>query len=313
VIESPIALERDAQRRSTDEQREFERRQVAAHYEQDANIFSLVLDSQLTYSTGIFHSDSEDLESAQRRKCEHVRKLLRIKPGEEVFDAGCGWGSLLLYLAEHTEGRCRGVTLSAKQRDVTLQRALERRLDHRVRVDVTHVGDVSLEPESVDVIIFSGSIVHVHARETIHQWIARSLRPGGRLLISDCYFPAVGRGSRDSEATEYILGRTLGYCRLLTLSEELNLIEKSGLDVRSVEDLTSSYVHTVSHWINNIRRNRKHIEELAPGFAHILQCYMTIGRLSFLRRTALEYMIVATKGQIDHDLDDWSMTGMGSR
>ena len=49
-------------------------------------------------------------------------------------------------------------------------------------------------------------------------------------------------------------------------------------------------------WIDNVRRNRDRIEELSPGFSKILQTYMTIARLSFARRTALEYMIVATKG-----------------
>jgi cyclopropane-fatty-acyl-phospholipid synthase len=303
------ALEREALRRSSDGQREFERQKVAAHYEHDVDIFSLVLDSHLTYSTGIFRSTQEDLETAQERKFEHVRKLLRIRPGEKVFDAGCGWGSILLDLAKHTEGHFYGVTLSGKQRDVALQRARQRGTDHRVHIDVAHVAEVSLEPNSMDVIIFSGSIVHIHDREAIHRWVARSLRPGGRLLISDCYFPVQQRGSRNGRATEYILGRALGYCRLLTLSEELGLIEKNGLDINLVEDLTSSYVHTVRHWIDNIRRHRTQLEELAPGFAHILQCYMTIGRLSFRRRTALEYMILATKGRLDHDLDDRSIRG----
>jgi cyclopropane-fatty-acyl-phospholipid synthase len=73
--------------------------------------------------------------------------------------------------------------------------------------------------------------------------------------------------------------------------------------------LTSSYVRTVKHWINNIRRNRAKLERLAPGFAHLLQTYMTVGRHSFLRRTALEYMILATKPQTATDLADWSIPG----
>ena len=50
--------------------------------------------------------------------------------------------SILLDLAEHTEGRFYGVTLSGKQREVALQRARQRGLDHRVRVDVAHVAEV---------------------------------------------------------------------------------------------------------------------------------------------------------------------------
>ena len=302
-------LERDATRRSADEQREFERAKVAEHYEHDPEIFSLVLDSQLAYSTGIFLRPDEDLETAQQRKFAHIRALLRLQPGDRVFDAGCGWGSVLLHLAQHAGAQVHGITLSAKQREVALDRARLRGIADRVRIDVTHIGEVELEPESLDAVVFSGSIVHMHDREGIHRWVARHLRPGGRLFISDCYFPAEQRGSRESEATGYILGRALGYCRLLTLSEELALIEKSGLDIRLIEDLTSSYVRTVKHWIDNVRRNRAKLERMAPGFAHLLQTYMTVGRHSFLRRTALEYMILATKPEAGTDLADWSIPG----
>ena len=303
-------LEREATERSAAEQREFERARVSQHYEHDPAIFSLVLDSQLAYSTGVFLAPDEDLETAQQRKLAHIAKLLRLQPGDRVFDAGCGWGSVLLHLAQHSGARVHGITLSARQREVALDRAAERGVAGRVRIDVAHIGEVELEPASLDAVVFSGSIVHMHDRAAIHGWVARHLKPGGRLFISDCYFPAEQRGSRDSDATEYILGRALGYCRLLTLAEELALIERSGLDIRLVEDLTSSYVRTVKHWIDNIRRNRARLDRLAPGFAHLLQTYMTVGRHSFLRRTALEYMILATKPQGQTDLADWSIPGL---
>jgi cyclopropane-fatty-acyl-phospholipid synthase len=138
--------------------------------------------------------------------------------------------------------------------------------------------------------------VHMHNREQIYARAARALKPGGRLLVSDCFFPREPRSDRDSPATRYIFFEALGYCRLLHLSEELGLIEGAGLDVFTVRDLTSSYVLTLGCWIDNVRRNRARIEQLSPGFARILQTYMTIAKLSFARRTALEYMVVAVKG-----------------
>jgi cyclopropane-fatty-acyl-phospholipid synthase len=129
------------------------------------------------------------------------------------------------------------------------------------------------------------------------------------LLVSDCFFPHQPRGNRESRATDYIFVTALGYCRLLSLSEELTVIEQSGLDVLHVEDLTRSYVLTVDRWIDNTRRNRDRIEALAPGFAQILQTYMTIGRLSFHRRTALEYMILAVKGRPRFNVGAWAGPG----
>ena len=288
--------QRTAQR-SRAEQREHERLEVAAHYEHDPAIFSLVLDSQLTYSTGIFLDASEDLETAQQRKFARIRQLLAVRPAEQVLDVGCGWGSVLLDLARHTQGTVRGITLSERQRSIALDRAHQRGLAGRVRIDRCHIEDLDLLPESIDVVLFSGSIVHMHNREEIYQLVGEALRPGGRLLVSDCFFPKQARGDRGSDATHYIFIRALGYCRLLSLAEELGLMEQAGLDIRHIDDLTQSYVLTLGRWIDNVRRNRARIEELAPGFARVLQTYMTVARLSFDRRTALEYMILAVKGR----------------
>ena len=298
-----------ASSRSRSDQREYERQQVADHYEHHPEIFGMVLDRRLAYSTGIYLTDDDTLETAQERKYAHIANLLQIQPGEKVLDVGCGWGSVLVELGRRSEGHLRGITLSSMQAERACQRAAEAGIADRVQIDVTHVEDLDLQPESLDVVIFVGSIVHMHNRAEIHRTMARALRPGGRLFISDCYFPGVVRGQRDSAATEYILSTTLGYCRLLNLADELKLMEEAGLDVMSVEDLTSSYVRTVGHWIDNIRANRRRIDALAPGFAHVLQAYMTVGRLSFARRTALEYMILATKGRPTSEIGDWVVPG----
>jgi cyclopropane-fatty-acyl-phospholipid synthase len=297
VIAPRTQAERAAARRSHAEQVEHERAQVAEHYQHDPVIFQMVLDSRLAYATGVFHDPSEDLETAQTRKYERIRQKLAIQPGERVLDVGCGWGSNLLYLAQHTRGVFQGITLSAKQRDEALARARASGVDDRVNIHVCHVEDLAIEPESLDVVLFSGSIVHMHNREAIHALVARALKPGGRVLISDCYFPEQERGDRESAATQYIFVEALGYCRLIGLGEEISLMSRAGLDVIHVEDLTSHYALTLERWIDNVRRNRARIEAIAPGFSRVLQSYMTVARLSFARRTALEYMILATKGR----------------
>jgi cyclopropane-fatty-acyl-phospholipid synthase len=304
-LEPRTRAEREAIGRSAEEQREHERRMVAEHYQHDAAIFSLVLDRRLAYATGVFLDPREDLETAQARKYERIRAKLAIAPGERVLDVGCGWGSNLLYLAEHTEGTFHGITLSERQRAEALRRAEAAGVADRVRIDLCHVEDLRIDPASYDVVLFSGSIVHMHNREAIHRMVGRILKPGGRMLISDCYFPQEARGDRESDATQYIFVEALGYCRLIGLGEEITMIEKAGMDVLHVEDLTSSYAITLDRWIDNVRTHRKRIEELAPGFSRVLQQYMTIAKLSFARRTALEYMILATKGRPAIEVGSW--------
>jgi len=289
-------LEHEADARGGELQREHERARVAAHYENDPEIFSLVLDRRLAYATGMFASDREDLETAQARKYAWICDQLALAPGMRVLDVGCGWGSNLLYLAEHTGADAWGVTLSARQRDEALARAARAGVADRVRIDVAHFEQVALADASLDAVLFSGSIVHMHHREEVHRKVARALRPGGRVVISDCFFPIEPRGDRDSAATRFIFEDALGYCRLLHLSDELKLLEQHGLDVTTVIDLSASYARTLGCWIDNVRRHRARIDELAPDFSRVLQVYMTIARTSFARRLALEYMIAAVKG-----------------
>ena len=289
-------LEHEADARGRELQREHERARVAAHYENDPEIFSLVLDRRLAYATGMFASEHEDLEAAQARKYAWIRDQLALAPGMRVLDVGCGWGSNLLYLAEHTGADVWGVTLSARQREEALARAARAGVADRVRIDVAHFEHVPLADASLDAVLFSGSIVHMHHREEVHRKVARALRPGGRVVISDCFFPIEPRGDRDSAATRFIFEDALGYCRLLHLSDELKLLEQHGLDITTAIDLSPSYARTLGCWIDNVRRHRARIDELAPGFSRVLQVYMTIARTSFARRHALEYMIAAVKG-----------------
>lgn len=304
-IQPKHPAERTAANRSREAQLEHEREVVADHYEHHPEIFMKVLDKRMAYATAAFESPDEDLDTAQERKFAQLTNKLDLKAGETLMDIGCGWGSNLLHIAQHTEAICKGITLSTEQAKIARRHAQDLGVADRVHVDVAHVEELDLEPESLDAILFSGSIVHMHNREAIHEMVARLLKPGGRLLISDCYFPAVQRGNRDSAATHYIFVTALGYCKLTTLAEELALIEAAGLDISHVADFTDSYVLTLGHWIDNIRRRRAEIDSMSPGFAKLLQTYMTVAKLSFAKRSALEYMILATKGRPRANFAAW--------
>lgn len=301
--------ERDAMTRSTADQREHEREKVAEHYQNDPEIFRLVLGRQMAYSVGVFETPEDGLEQAQDNKLARIRARLDVRPGERVLDVGCGWGSVLVDLAGHTGAHIHGITLSARQREVALARAHAAGAADRVKIDLCHVEELELAPGSVDAIVFSGSIVHMHNRRAVHELVARALRPGGRVLISDCYFPRDLRGDRDSRATHHIFVTALGYCRLISLAEELAMMESAGIDVAHVEDLTATYVRTVDFWIDNVRRNRAFIDARSPGFARLLQTYMLVGRMSFHRRTALEYMITGVKERPRLELSSWPVPG----
>jgi cyclopropane-fatty-acyl-phospholipid synthase len=107
-------------------------RNVAHHYDIDGRLYALFLDTDRQYSCAYFEHPDGSLEEAQLAKKRHIAAKLRIEPGQNVLDIGCGWGGLGLYLAHYCGANVTGVTLSKEQLAVAQERAHERGLSSNV-------------------------------------------------------------------------------------------------------------------------------------------------------------------------------------
>ena len=120
------------------------RRNVAHHYDLDARLYSLFLDSDLQYSCAYFETPAATLDDAQLAKKRHLAaKLMLREPRQRVLDIGCGWGGLALYLAELAEARVTGITLSREQLEIARRRASEQNLDAAVQFRMQDYRDVA--------------------------------------------------------------------------------------------------------------------------------------------------------------------------
>jgi cyclopropane-fatty-acyl-phospholipid synthase len=100
---------------------------ISYHYDQSNELYATLLDEHMAYSCAYFRADpaldpgardgSYTITEAQRDKLELVCRKLGLGPGMRLLDVGCGWGSLILYAAEHHGVHATGVTISARQRD----------------------------------------------------------------------------------------------------------------------------------------------------------------------------------------------------
>lgn len=84
------------------------------HYDLGNDMFAAHLDSRLTGSCGYWR-EADDLDAAQEAKLDLVCRKIGLKPGETVFDIGCGWGAFMGYAAEKYGAICTGVTISQEQ------------------------------------------------------------------------------------------------------------------------------------------------------------------------------------------------------
>ncbi|KPI90619.1 Cyclopropane-fatty-acyl-phospholipid synthase [Leptomonas seymouri] len=103
------------------------------HYDLGNEFFRNMLGPRMQYSCAYWerHVGSreentleriETLDEAQELKLHMLGEKLKLKPGMEVLDVGCGWGTLAGYLSETYNVKVTGITISEQQRKSAAER-----------------------------------------------------------------------------------------------------------------------------------------------------------------------------------------------
>jgi len=126
------------------------------HYDIGNNVFESMLDPYMNYSCGYWDS-AGNLEQAQIAKMRMICAKLKLEPGMQVLDLGCGWGGLSRWMAERHGVDVTGVTVSKEQ----AQLARERCVGLPVTIEVRDYRELDGE---FDRIVSVGMFEHVGQR-----------------------------------------------------------------------------------------------------------------------------------------------------
>ena len=95
--------------------KEFDAKAISHHYDVSNEFYEQFLCENLVYTCAYYREPDGDLDQAQRDKLDLVCRKLRLAPGDDYLDIGCGWGSLAMWAAKHYGVNATGVTLSREQ------------------------------------------------------------------------------------------------------------------------------------------------------------------------------------------------------
>lgn len=249
---------------------------VAHHYDISNDFYRLFLDQDLTYSCAYFEKDGQSLEDAQQAKLRHIAAKLRIEPGMRVFDIGCGWGGMAMYLAGELGAHVVGVTLSGAQRDLAEARAIERRLSDKVEFRLLDYRKVT---EKFDRIVSVGMFEHVGAPHfaEFFEKISDLLDDNGLALIH-----SIGTKGMPSVTGPWIRKYIFPGGYSPALSETLAAIEKSGLWVMDVEILRLHYADTLREWSRRFAANRPAVAAMFDErFCRMWEFYLATAEFAF--------------------------------
>ena len=264
---------------------------VRHHYDVGNDFYSLWLGARMQYSCAYFANGSADLDAAQEAKLEHICRKLRLRPGEHLLDVGCGWGGLLEYAATRHGVSGVGITLSEPQAQAARARLTAAGVGERVRIEVRDYRDLPSD-RRFDKAVSVGMREHVGAARLPAYFAAvhRVLQPGGLFLdhgiVRGGTFERRGAVTslkrrlwrRDAFIQRYVFPDG----ELVPLGTLLHDAERTGFEVRDVENLREHYGHTLRRWVE--RLERAHAEAAALVGEHtyrVWRLYMAATTLGF--------------------------------
>jgi cyclopropane-fatty-acyl-phospholipid synthase len=267
------------------------RRNVHVHYDLGNEFYRLWLDREMVYTCAYFPTPDCGLEEAQVAKMDLVCRKLGLRSGERVIEAGCGWGSLALFMAKHYGVTVRAFNVSAEQIAYARVRAKEDGLADRVEFVEDDYRSVRGE---YDVFVSVGMLEHVGLADypTLGRVIDRSLTDRGRGLL---HF--IGR-NRPGPLNPWIRRRVFPGAYPPTLPEVFeNILQPSDLSVLDVENLRLHYALTIEHWRQRFDAAADQVAGMFDEtFVRAWRLYLAGSQAAFTAGTMQLFQVVFARG-----------------
>lgn len=277
--------------------REFNSHAVSFHYDVSNDFYKLWLDERMVYSCAYFEDAAQGLEQAQRNKLDLICRKLRLKPGEELLDIGCGWGALLCWAAEHYGVNAHGITLSQNQHDYVQDLIRQRGLQGRVSVELMDYRDLQGEAR-YDKLVSVGMFEHVGLKNlpTYFATVHRMLKPGG-LFLNHGITSEEG-GWESSMNTEFINRYVFPDGELETVSTVQRIMEDCHFEIQDVEGLRQHYALTLREWVRRLEKYHElALHHVSEPVYRIWYLYMAGSALQFEEGITGIYQILASRRQ----------------
>ncbi len=244
------------------------RRNICHHYDIGNDFYRLWLDERMVYTCAYFHKQDATLEKAQLAKLDHICRKLRLRPGEKVVEAGCGWGALALHMAGHYGVTVKAYNISREQIAFARQRARDEGLDGQVEFIEDDYRNVRGE---FDAFVSVGMLEHVgteHYQE-LGAVIDRSLKADGRGLIHSIglNYPR----PMDAWTERHIFPGA----NPPSLAQMMQIFEPYDFSVLDAENLRLHYAKTLEHWLRRYEDNADRVAEMFDtAFARAWRLYL---------------------------------------
>ena len=274
------------------------RRDIAAHYDLGNELFALMLDETMMYSSAYFPSRGMTLAQASRAKLELVYRKLDLRAGDHVLEIGTGWGGLAVHAAKTRGCQVTTTTISREQCEHARRWVQAAGVADRVTVVCEDYRDLRGRYEKL-VCIEMIEAVGYRDFDTFFARCSNLLTDDGRMLLQaivvDDRAYEVEKASRSFIRTHIFPGGCLP-----SLAVIAGCVARH-TDMRTVglKDLTPHYAETLRRWRANFEGATPRLEDLGydERFRRLWRMYLAYCEAGFAeRRIGVMQMTLAKPG-----------------
>jgi cyclopropane-fatty-acyl-phospholipid synthase len=244
-----------------------------SHYDLGNDLFKVMLDGSMSYTSGLYDHGCESLSEAQEAKLRRLCHKLHLAPGMKVLDVGCGWGNFALFAARHYGVEVTGLTVSKEQ----VKYINEHKADLPVRVELCDYKNFAASGTFDRVV--SIEMIEAVGKKNIAGYFAKIadvLKPGGRFALQAICGDTFNTFSRPA-LNQFILWLMKnifpnGYIPNL---EEIIRPARGAFVLESVMELPGSYEKTLRAWHSNFNGGFQLLaERYPPRFRRMWNFYL---------------------------------------
>ena len=245
-----------------------DKRIVREHYDRGNDFFEAFLGERMVYTSAFFRDEKETLEQAQDNKMDLVCRKLMVRPGDQMLDIGCGWGTLAMHAAKNFGADATGITISKNQTEFGNGRISKAGLSDHARIQCLDYREIP--QNKFDRISSLEMVEHVGVKNLgkYCKIVYDLLKDDGLFLVQFCGLrrgggegvPLIGLRPEDLIwglfMSKYIFP---GADASLPLSDMVKALEKAGFEIHSAENVSVHYSLTIKRWHDNWLKNRETI------------------------------------------------------
>ena len=261
------------------------------HYDIGNEFYTLWLGSTMAYTCAYYPTPDATLDEAQVAKMDHVCRKLRLRAGESVVEAGCGWGTLALHMARRYGVRVRAFNISREQVAYARERAAREGLAGQVEYVEDDYRNIA---GRYDAFVSVGMLEHVGVANypTLGAVARRALGGCGRGLIH-----SIGR-NYPARLHPWIERHIFPGACPPALSEMARIFEPWDMSILDVENLRLHYAQTLRHWLALYEGASERVRRMFDErFVRMWRLYLAGSLAGFTTGTLQLFQVVFAPGE----------------